>query len=134
MSEREYIVSLNKDVDYDAFNAEMIASTGAGNTVPERAVEVANARPASQRNTHYSLTDAEAELLKTDSRVYGVTLLPELDPDLSIGFDSTQTGNFTKTTLDRGDFLNWGMRRMNAATNPYTGVAPGIGGYDFDSS
>ncbi|MDB4257066.1 S8 family serine peptidase [bacterium] len=131
MSEREYIVSLNKDVDYDAFNAEMIASTGAGNTVPERAVEVANARPASQRNTHYSLTDAEAELLKTDSRVYGVTLLPELDPDLSIGFDSTQTGNFTKTTLDRGDFLNWGMRRMNAATNPYTGVAPGIGGYDF---
>ena len=62
MSEREYIVSLNKDVDYDAFNAEMIASTGAGNTVPERAVEVANARPASHRNTHYSLTDAEAEL------------------------------------------------------------------------
>ena len=131
MSEREYIVSLNKDVDYAAFNVEMITTTGAGNTVPDRAVDVANARTASQRNTHYSLTNEEAESLRSDSRVYGVTLLPELDPDLSIGFDAVQEGDFTKTLLDRGDYLNWGMRRMNAATNPYTGVAPGSGGYSY---
>ena len=43
MSEKEYIVTLKKDVDYDAFNAEMIASTGAGD-IPNRTVDVANAR------------------------------------------------------------------------------------------
>ena len=30
MSEREYIVTLNKGVDYTAFNAEMIEETVAG--------------------------------------------------------------------------------------------------------
>ena len=130
MSEKEYIVSLNKGVDYAGFNQEMIATTGGGD-IPGRSVVVANARPASQRNTHYSLTDVEANTLKNDNRVYAVTLLPELDPDLSIGFDTTQTGNFTKTTLDRGDFLNWGMRRMNEIINPYTGVNAAAGGYNY---
>ena len=129
MSEKEYIVSLNKGVDYESFNQEMIASTGAG-AIPNRGVDVANARPGSARNTHYNLTDAEAETLKADPRVYGVTLLPELDPDLGIGTRATQTGDFTKTTLDRGDFLNWGMRRINEATNPYTGVST-TGGYNY---
>ena len=129
MSEKEYIVSLNKGVDYAAFNQEMIATTGAGD-IPQRSVDVTNARPASQRNTHYSLTDAEAAALKNDPRVYGVTLNPEIDPDIGIGFDALQTGDFTKTTLDRGNFLNWGMRRMNDATNPYIGVSV-EGGYGY---
>jgi len=130
MSEKEYIVSLNKDVDYAAFNEEMIAATGAGD-IPSRSVEVANARPGSERNTHYNLTDAEAEALKKDSRVYGVTLLPELNPNIGIGRRAIQTGDFTKTTLDRGDFLNWGMKRINEATNGYTGVNAAEGGYNY---
>jgi len=129
MSEKEYIVSLNKGVNYEAFNQEMIAATGAGD-IPGRSVTVANARPASQRNTHYSLTDAEAEALRNDPRVYGVTLLPENDPDLVIEPRAIQTGDFTKTTLDRGNFLNWGMRRMNAETNPYVGNTV-TGGYNY---
>jgi hypothetical protein len=55
MTEREYIVTLHKDVDYTAFNQEMIAETGGGD-IPQRIVGVENARPASQRNTHYALT------------------------------------------------------------------------------
>ena len=129
MSEKEYIVSLNKGVNYEAFNQEMIAATGAGD-IPRRSVTVANARPASQRNTHYSLTDAEAETLRNDPRVYGVTLLPENDPDLVIEPRAVQIGDFTKTTLDRGNFLNWGMRRMNAETNPYVGNTV-TGGYNY---
>ena len=129
MSEREYIVSLNRDVDHVAFNQEMIASTGAG-VIPGRTVDVADERATNIRNTHYSLTDAEAEALKNDPRVYGVTLNPDLDPDTGIGVDAVQTGVFTKTTLDRGDFLNWGMRRMNEATNPYSGVNVS-GGYNY---
>lgn len=129
MSEKEYIVSLNKGVDYAAFNQEMIATTGAGD-IPQRSVDVANARPGSERNTHYMLTDEEAAVLKNDPRVYGVTLLPESDPNLFLGTRAIQSGDFTKTTLDRGDFLNWGMRRMNESTNPYDGVNVD-GGYNY---
>ena len=73
MSEKEYIVSLHKNVDYDAFNAEMIASTGAG-AIPNRSAPVANARPGSLRNTHYMLTAEEAASLREDTRVYGVKI------------------------------------------------------------
>ena len=129
MSEKEYIVSLNKGVDYEAFNQEMIASTGAG-AIPSRSTSVANARPASQRNTHYMLTDEEAIALRSDARVYGVTLLPENDPDLVLVPRAIQRGDFTKTTSDRGNFLNWGMRRMNEAVNPYSGTSV-EGGYNY---
>ena len=120
MSEREYIVSLNKGVDYDRFNKEMIASTGAGD-IPQRAVGVANARPGSQRNTHYNLTDNEAALLQNDPRVYAVELKPELRDDIYMEPMTTQVGNFTKTTLDEGNFVNWGLVRMNSIINPYIG-------------
>ena len=130
MSEKEYIVSLNKGVDYEAFNAEMIASTGAG-AIPSRSTTIANARPASQRSTHYMLTDEEAETLKADGRVYGVNLRPDLDPNLILIRDAVQEGDFTKTTLDRGDFLNWGMRRCNEEDNPYVGVNATAGGYNY---
>ena len=60
MSEKEYIVTLNKGVDPASFAAEMTQSTGSS-TVPNRSVDVANARLASQRNTHYVLSEAEAE-------------------------------------------------------------------------
>jgi len=130
MSEREYIVSLNKGVDYAGFNAEMVTNTGSGD-IPNRSVNVEDARVLSLRNTHYSLTDEEAVAIKSDPRVYDVTLLPELDPNIGTGFDAVQAGNFTKTTLDRGDFLNWGMRRVNEATSPYTGATASTGGYNY---
>ena len=110
MAEKEYIVSLNRGVDYDAFNSEMIASTGAGD-IPNRTVEVENARPLSQRNTHYMLTDAEAVTLKSDSRVYGVELRPEDRDDVEIGLDAQQFGSWRKTSADSQNDLNWGMMR-----------------------
>ena len=129
MSEKEYIVSLNKGVNYEAFNQEMIASTGGGD-IPGRSVDVANARPLSQRNTHYMLTDEEAAKLSSDTRVLAVELRPDLRDDIDLVRTATQTGDFTKTTLDRGDFVNWGLRRMNTLSNPYTG--PNVtGGYDY---
>ena len=110
MAEKEYIVSLNRGVDYDAVNSEMIASTGAGD-IPNRTVAVENARPLSQRNTHYMLTDAEAETLKSDSRVYGVELRPEDRDDVEIGLDAQQFGSWRKTSADSQNDLNWGMMR-----------------------
>lgn len=135
MSEREYIVTLNVGVDYAAFNAEMIEETGAGD-IPNRTVEVTNARPISQRNTHYSLTDEEAVELAQDSRVAGVEIPPDQRDDLDIGFDAVQTGDFTKTNSDSGVYLNWGMRRCATTTNDYnTGnTVSGDYAYNLDGS
>jgi subtilisin family serine protease len=125
MSEREYIVSLHRGVDAEQFNKEMIESTGAG-AIPNRTVDVANARPGSYRNTHYSLTDAEAANLLNDTRVAGVELRPEEIEDIKIGHTATQTDSFEKTTSDSAAVVNWGLRRLNETTDPYTGsTAPG---------
>jgi subtilisin family serine protease len=131
MSEREYIVTLNVGVDYAAFNAEMIEETGAGD-IPNRTVEVTNARPISQRNTHYSLTDEEAVALAQDSRVAGVEIPPDQRDDLDIGFDAVQTGDFTKTNSDSGVYLNWGMRRCATTTNDYNTGNTVSGDYEYN--
>ena len=81
MSEKEYVVTLNKGVDYAQFNQEMIASTGSGD-IPNRTVDVANARHLSTRNTHYALTEAEAVALRNDARVTDVQLRPEDRDDI----------------------------------------------------
>lgn len=125
MTEREYIVSLHRGVDANNFNQDMIASTGAG-AIPNRNVDVADARPGSYRNTHYALTDAEAETLRNDPRVAGVELPPDQIEDIQIGYNATQTESFEKTTSDTAAVVNWGLRRLNETTNPYTGnTAPG---------
>lgn len=129
MSQKEYIVSLHKNVDCAAFNKEMISHTGSA-TIPCRCVEVANPRPGSQRNTHYHLTDEEAELLKSDPRVYGVEIPPDLRTDIVIGLNAIQTGDFSKTTANQGNFINWGLRRLNETTNPYDGNTV-AGGYNY---
>jgi len=129
MSEREYIVTLKKGVDYNAFNAEMIAATGGG-AIPNRSATVANARPGSQRNTHYMLTDEEATALNSDSRVVACELRPDLRDDIEIGLHAVQTGVFAKSTETRGDNINWGLRRVNEANNPYIGYTIS-GGYNY---
>lgn len=129
MSEQVYIVGLNKGVDYDQFNQEMIASTGAGD-IPSRSVDVADARPGSQRLTNYSLTDEEAIALRNDSRVTCVELPVPLDmqPELA----SHQVSNFDKTTSSTGNNLNWGLMRSNQDYNNYgTGNSPFESSFDY---
>jgi subtilisin family serine protease len=130
MSEKEYIVSLNQDVDYAAFDAEMVATTGAG-AIPNRSAPVANARPGSKRNTHYMLTDAEAETLRSDPRVLAVEIPPEQRDDIMLMPRAVQNADFTKTTSDSGDFVNWGLRRVNEAVNPYGTNTTVAGGYNY---
>ena len=138
MAEREYIVSLNKGVDYEQFNQEMIASTGAGD-IPGRSVDVANARPASQRNTHYSLTDEEAAALRNDPRVYAVEIPPEQRDDIQIGIRAVQSGASMDRTGSTADPLrvNWGLLRCDQSSNPYTTTAAPVGfnhNYTLDGS
>tara|TARA_B100001057_G_scaffold480843_1_gene554159 strand:- start:9274 stop:10872 length:1599 start_codon:yes stop_codon:yes gene_type:complete len=130
MSEREYVVTLNKGVDYAQFNQDMIASTGSGD-IPNRTVDVADARPLSTRNTHYALTDAEAEKLRNDSRVTDVQLRPDQRDDLIIGFEAVQTANFNKSTADSGDYRDWGKIRHSFIENKY-GTSTSLGTNPFD--
>tara|TARA_B110000503_G_scaffold59350_1_gene94611 strand:+ start:10377 stop:11939 length:1563 start_codon:yes stop_codon:yes gene_type:complete len=120
MSEKEYIVTLQKNVDYAAFDQEMINVTGSG-AIPKRTVDIVHARPGSQRNTHYMLTDDEATTLRADARVLGVEIPPEQRNDVILGLRASQTGDFTKTASDTGVYINWGLRRINESTNTYSG-------------
>lgn len=118
MSEREYIVTLNKGVDYSQFNQEMIASTGGGD-IPNRTVDVADAREKSTRNTHYALTEEEAKLLRNDSRVTDVQLRPDLRDDIEIGLTATQVRDFSKSTAESGNRTDWGKIRHSIIENVY---------------
>ncbi len=128
MSEKEYIVTLNKGVDYAQFNQEMISSTGGGD-IPNRTVDVADKRELSTRNTHYALTEAEAESLRNDNRVTDVQLRPQDRDDIEIGHDAVQTANFNKSSSDSGDYRDWGKITHSFKENKY-GTSTSLGG-DF---
>ena len=134
MAEREYIVSLHRGVDAEQFNQDMIKSTGSG-AIPNRTVDIANSRPGSYRITHYALTEEEANNLRNDSRVVAVELKPEERDDLILSHKKIQDTVFDKTTSDTGAFVNWGLRRINDATNLYVGnTSPGGYNYTIDGT
>lgn len=126
--EKEYIVTLKKGIDPNAFRQDMVADNMLP-YVPPKAVTVANERPGSTRNTHYLLTDEEAVELQNDERVEAVELRPDLRDDIGIERFATQVGNFNKSTASSGDNINWGLRRMSALSNPYNSNGAVVGGY-----
>jgi hypothetical protein len=74
---REYIVTLKDRDDLDDFYEDMETLRKTKyDCMPERAVECCCRRPNS-RNTHYDLTEEEAEVLKNDPRVLAIELTPE---------------------------------------------------------
>ncbi len=134
MNEKEYIVSLHADVDYDQFWSEMESLTHNIPSVPDRIVDIVNERPGSMRNCHYALTDAEAANLRMDPRVYGVEIPPQHRTDIQIGLHATQLSNFTKILSNddgAGDEVNWGLRRCVDAANLYGLGLTAQGGYPY---
>lgn len=130
MSEKEYVVSVNRGVDLAQVEAELTASSGSG-PIPNRAVDVANQRPISKRQTHFMLTAEEATALEADDRIFGVEEPVYNRDDITLERNATQPGNFTQTTSDSGSFVNWGLRRVNEATNIYGNGNTAAGGYDY---
>lgn len=138
MAEKEYIVSLNKDVDYDAFWNQIENASADDGFVPTRRVDIINNRDGSLRSCHYSLTDDEATALRADARVYSVEIPPDQRDDIEIGHFAVQSGTWTKTSAIVSSDLNWGMVRgaysddqWNAATSiaadfPYTLTGKGV--------
>ena len=114
-----YNVALKEGVDYDAFWTE-IETDGSGSTyVPQRGVDIVNERPTSLRQCWYELTDAEADKLRDDPRVYCVEIPPEFRTDIQIHNNASQTGLYYKSTgINPANNLgiNWGLFRCNSTT------------------
>jgi subtilisin family serine protease len=117
--EQEYIVSLNEGINYGEFWFEMETSTPGATYVPDRAVDIINERPGSQRCCHYSLTEEEASTLRNDPRVRDVELSPLLRDDIEIGRWSQQNSIFNKSSSDSGSYVNWGLLRCAFDSNIY---------------
>jgi subtilisin family serine protease len=128
-----YNVALNEGVDYDAFWTE-IETDGSGSTyVPQRGVDIVNARPTSLRQCWYDLTDAEAAKLRDDPRVYCVEIPPEFRTDIKMMPSSSQTGLYYKSPgVNPANNLgiNWGLFRLNSATMDTPG-ASGTSTYNY---
>lgn len=130
MSEQEYIVVVHRGVDLSAVDAEISASTGSG-PIPNRAVDVANARVGSNRMTHWMLTEDEATALEADERILSVEIPPELRDDITIGLNASQSGQFTRGTSNTSSDVNWGLRRIGEATNVYGNSTTVAGDYNY---
>lgn len=132
MSEKEYIVSLKKGIDYDTFWWEIENTlTKESSTIPSRRIDVVNNRDGSLRSCHYALTEAEAENLRKDDRVYSVEIPLDQRDDVVLIKRAVQRSNFTKTSSSSGNFVNWGLKRVNIANNIYGTVNTTTDNYDF---
>lgn len=111
--QKEYIVTLKNKNDLDEFYYDM--ETPGGNLfIPNRMVDLLNRRPIS-RNTHYNLTDAEAEQIKQDPRVLAVEKIPDhitLEP---VWYDYSD--QFYKGFSESAVYKNWGLLRCFEGQN-----------------
>lgn len=107
--QKEYIVTLKDKKDLDEFYYDM--ETPGGNLyIPNRSVDLLNRRPIS-RNTHYNLTDAEANQLRQDPRVLAVESIPDPE-ETSIQPDWTDTSSgWYKGFNESNTYKNWGLLR-----------------------
>lgn len=107
----EYIVTA-KTMDDATSLLDDMETPGGDLYIPDRQVDVTQRREIS-RNTHFLITDEEADQLRADPRVLAVEKLPS-----ALGMEATphwtQAGNFEKnSTIDTND-KNWGLYRSIA--------------------
>lgn len=125
---REYTVTAPSMEVTDSIWDDLVTDKSTPETIPDRAVEVANERPANPRNTTYLLTDEEAEKLRQDPRVEDVQDLNlfKIHPKASQG------ATFDKTSTQTGAKSNWGLLRHASPINMYgTGLLDPGGTYDY---
>ena len=123
--EKEYTVIANTREDLPALETEITASSGAG-PIPNRSVDIANPRPGSKIQTHFMLTDEEAEALRSDPRVRAVEIPLDDRDDVTIGLNATQTGSFFRGESGTANDVNWGLRRCIKDANDWPpGTTPG---------
>ena len=117
---REWIVVLEKDIDYNAFWDEIENDSPDDGFIPSRRVDIANERPGMRRMCHYLLSDAEAEELRNDDRVLSVELpFEDEDNDEVMQLGLEQDYNFSRNVSSHNQHVsNWGLIRCNSKDNP----------------
>jgi len=118
----EFVVTLHRLEDLESLYDDM-ETPGGNPCIPQRAVPIHNRRALSP-NTHYFLTEREAELLRLDPRVLGVSrtlkdLGIKLKPAWSQYSDSWYKGidsRLSPGTLQSND-KNWGLLRGTTFPN-----------------
>jgi subtilisin family serine protease len=126
--EREYTVIATSRENLIALENEIRASDGDG-VIPNRSVDIANPRLGSKIQTHFMLTDEEAEALRNDPRVRAVEIPPEQRTDITIGLTANQTGTFYRGNNSTATNVNWGLRRCIEETNVYANSVTTAGDY-----
>ena len=106
---QEYVVTLKSYDDLESFYEDM-ETNGGSITIPDRRVDCASRRDIS-RNTHYMLTEEEAELVRNDDRVLAVELLPSLR-DIKPTLFWEQFDDFEKSSTIGTYDKNWGLYRV----------------------
>lgn len=138
---REYIVCLNPGVDTNAFWDEIEQIGSQSPHVPSRIVNILDERLMSELSCHYELTDAEAQTLRQDPRVFCVEIPIEQQDWIKVETCAVQTGTYSKSdnifSNGKRPFtgVNWGLFRINSATNNTTEISgPGTYNYTLDGS
>ena len=102
MSEKVYVVTLRRREDLDQFYTDM----------SDGGYRLKMKRPIS-RNTHYHLTDEQAETIRQDSRVLAVELTPDqlgMKPGPMSFYNTTEyniQGDFDKSGTNNGSAANY---------------------------
>lgn len=113
---KEYIVSVIEGKTIDELDSLLTSATSGVDGVPNRPVEIANPRLLNDRQTHFYLTDEEANIIRSHPDVLDVSVTPH--EDLKALF-YTQVDNFNRapgTGANNGGsplYTNWGLRRVN---------------------
>jgi len=120
-NEREYIVTVTKEADWLEVHHDIIHDTTEDDNVdseiiPDRACSCSKERANNKRNTHYFLTDAEAESLRQDPRILAVQAVEEIPEPEPV---AVQDGGFDKYSTASGQKDNWGLLRHTASNNIY---------------
>jgi len=119
MSEKEYIIAMEKGQPKDQLKDELTAESG-NDYVPARSVDVTNSRNGSKRHFVMALTDEEATTLRTDPRVNSVHTPIEWDDDM-LDFEVNHRSSWKRD--DTGTSRNnWGLLRHIEQTNGWGSV------------
>lgn len=106
---KEYIVTLKNFDDLTSFYDDM-ETPGGNQYIPNRIVDCTDRRPIS-KNTHYMLTEEEAEQITNDPRVLACEIIPsELGVEVKPLWTQTSS-NFSKSSNNSSSDINWGLLR-----------------------
>jgi len=114
MSEKTYIIAMEKGQPKDQLKDELTAESG-NDYVPDRTVDVVEPRNGSTRHFAMALTDEEATTLRDDPRVNSVHEPIEWDDDM-LDFEVNHRSTWPRFS-NNSTQNNWGLLRHIESTN-----------------